>query len=178
MRSRAVLSVASPASPLEDELDGLTRLDLPDLRVRWRKLMRTAPPDHLPRSFLVRVLAYKLQARALGDLDPETARYLAGIERERVRRRTAHEKRAKAPPPVPPVPARVGLKPGAMLIREHAGQTHTVTIVPDGFAWNGGTYTSLSEIARQITGTRWNGPRFFGLRDKAAHPTRSEGQGA
>ena len=52
-------------------------------------------------------------------------------------------------------------------MREHAGRLHRVTVVPDGFAWNGSTYASLSEIARAITGTRWNGPRFFGLRDRA-----------
>jgi hypothetical protein len=60
------------------------------------------------------------------------------------------------------------LKPGALLVREHAGVQHRVTVVEAGFAWNGATYKSLSEIARAITGTNWNGPRFFGLRDRTS----------
>lgn len=160
-------------TPLDRELDELTHLDLQDLRGRWRKLMRTAPPDHLPRSLLLRVLAYKLQARAFGDLDPETVRYLAQIERDRVRRRAAGQRPSKKPPPIPPVPAARGLKPGSLLVREHAGRMHTVTVMSDGFSWEGSTYTSLSEVARAITGTRWNGPRFFGLRDKTSPTARA-----
>jgi hypothetical protein len=94
MGSPATLPVAAPASALNRELDELTRLDLPDLRVRWRKLMRTAPPDHLPRSLLLRVLAYKLQARAFGDLDPSRMRTVmagrSGRTRAASRGRTRH----------------------------------------------------------------------------------------
>ncbi|MER2267023.1 DUF2924 domain-containing protein, partial [Methylobacterium oxalidis] len=61
-----------------------------------------------------------------------------------------------------------GLTPRTQLVREHAGQVHSVTVLADGFAWQGRTFTSLSKVARAITGTRWNGPRFFGLRDKPA----------
>jgi hypothetical protein len=68
------------------------------------------------------------------------------------------------------VPAHRGLKPGTLLVREFEGQSHTVTVVPDGFAWTGATYKSLSEIARAITGTRWNGPRFFGLHERTIRP--------
>lgn len=151
------------------EIDALSGLDHHELRVRWRKLTRTAPPQ-LPRWLLQRLIAYRMQARAYGDLDPETARYLRQIDKERRRRRSsadADQRKAKAPPPIPPVPAYRGLKSGAVLAREFAGQMHTVTVVPNGFAWNGATYTNLSEIARAITGTRWNGPRFFGLRESA-----------
>ena len=162
----------APATPahlgfdLAAEIEALSRLDRHGLRVRWRKLMRSSPPEYLGRALLLRLLAYKLQARAYGELDRETARYLERIERERVRRRRAGEGRPKAPPPIPPVPANRSLKLGTLLAREHDGVLHRVTVVESGFAWNGAVYTSLSEIARVITGTRWNGPRFFGLRDR------------
>src|SRR5215212_8056182 len=155
---------------LAAEIEALSRLDLHGLRVRWRKLMRSPPPEHLGRALLLRLLAYKLQARVHGELDRDTARYLDRIERERIRRRRAGEGKPKAPPPIPPVPASRSLKVGTLLAREHDGVLHRVTVVESGFAWNGTTYTSLSEIARVITGTRWNGPRFFGLRDR---PTRT-----
>lgn len=171
MSAHPPLSPVATSASLEAQIEAFSALNLPDLRVRWRKLMRTAPPEHLPRFLIIRVLAYKLQARVLGDIDPETARYLTRVEQERVRRRSAgHKGRPKDPPPVPAVPAPRGHRPGTLLMREHAGEMHTVTVVTDGFAWNGTTYKSLSEIARQITGTRWNGPRFFGLRDGS--PTR------
>ncbi|MEE1657862.1 DUF2924 domain-containing protein [Microvirga sp. CF3062] len=67
---------------------------------------------------------------------------------------------------MPPVPTNTGLKPGTLLAREFNGTMHRVTVTQEGFAWQGITYSSLSEVARLITGTRWNGPRFFGLRDK------------
>jgi hypothetical protein len=158
---------AAGRTSLETQLDELARLDLHELRVRWRKLLRTSPPQ-LPRPVLLRVLAYRLQARAWGDLDRETVRYLDRIARESARRRRAGEEKRnpKAPPPIPPVPTPSKLKPGTLLAREFNGRMHRVTVTPDGFAWQGSTYKSLSEVARLITGTRWNGPRFFGLRDK------------
>jgi hypothetical protein len=160
---------------LEAEIEALSRLGLDALRMRWRQCLRTAPPPHLSRPLLFRLLAYKIQARLFGDLDRETARFLDRIETERVRRRAAGESKPKAPPPIPPVPSHRSLKPGTLLGREHEGQMHQVTVMTEGFAWNGQVYPSLSEIARLITGTRWNGPRFFGLRDKgvraADHPS-------
>ena len=132
----------------------------------WRKRLRSAPPA-LPRPLLMRVLAYRLQARAHGDLDPESGRTLDRIAREGARRRRAGEARPKAVPPVAAVPRQTGLKPGTVLMREYEGEAHHVTVVEGGFAWRGTTFASLSEIARAITGTRWNGPRFFGLRETA-----------
>jgi hypothetical protein len=175
-----MMGSVSPAAPgstsdqttagtaLDAEVAALSQLDLHQLRVRWRKLLRSHPPEHLSRSLLMRVLAYKLQARADGDLDGETVRYLDRIAKEQVRQLRRKEGRCKAPPAVPPVPVPRRLKAGTLLAREFGGQMHRVTVVADGFAWNGAIYTSLSEIARLITGTRWSGPRFFGLRDKGA----------
>ena len=168
----------SPEPKLADQqlaadLVALPGLDLDALRVLWRKRLRGTPPA-LARPLLVRLLAYRLQARAFGDLDPESARALDRIAKDSSRRRQAGEERSTAVPPVAAVPRPMGLKPGTVLMRDHGGETYHVTVVADGFAWRGSTYASLSEIARAITGTRWNGPRFFGLRE----PPKRGGDGA
>jgi hypothetical protein len=112
---------------------------------------RRAPP-HLPRHLLFRILAYRLQADHLGDLDPESQRLLDRSESpEKAGQRAANQTR-------PPV--------GTVLTREWNGQMQRVTVIENGFAWRGKTYPSLSKVALAITGTRWNGPQFFGLRDK------------
>jgi hypothetical protein len=154
----------------------LKSLNLEGLRQRWRKLHRTAAPQHLPRWLLFRILAYKIQADVLGDLDRETVRYLDQVADARERRQAAGEIRSgKKPPPVPPVPPRRGLKPGTVLVREYNKILHHVMVVQDGFSWNGSTYRSLSEAAFAITGTNWNGPRFFGLRS-ASKPNGKSGR--
>ncbi|GJD40812.1 DUF2924 domain-containing protein [Methylobacterium bullatum] len=160
--------MAAVISPkLKREIEALASLDLGDLRIRWRQHLRTAPPPHLSRTLMVRLLAYRIQAKVLGDLDRDSARLLDRIARERLRRRAAAERAAKpkAPPIVPPIPA-PGLRPGTLLVREFGGEVQTVTVMTGRFAWRETTYASLSEVARAITGTRWNGPRFFGLWDK------------
>ena len=115
---------------------GLKELDLEGLRRRWRKLFRAAAPPHLPKYLLFRVLAYRIQANALGDLDRESVRFLDSLACESERRRAQPGyRRSKAPPPVPPVPDRRGLKPGTILVREHAGVLHRVVVMENGFAW-------------------------------------------
>src|SRR5262249_205031 len=146
---------------LEDEIAHLRDLDLKGLRARWKGVFRRQPPVHLPRHLLFAVLAYRLQADALGDLAPDTVRLLnqlgsnAGLV-DTVGLASEFDRR------------RINLKPGTILTREWNGQYHRVTVVDQGFVWNGKTYDSLSRIAFAITGSKWNGPRFFGLRDKAA----------
>jgi hypothetical protein len=147
-----------PSSAPAEELAALPQLSLHELRVRWRKLHRTTPPPHLTRPLLLRMVAYKLQANALGDLDRETARFL-----DRVAQKLTKGARQKGL--VPPVSEKGMLKAGAVLVREHDGALHRVTVLEAGFSWQDRTYRSLSEVARAITGTNWNGPRFFGLRD-------------
>src|SRR5215212_3827356 len=120
MRATSIASLLLPAPTdagrdLEAEIEALSRLDLHELRLRWRQLLRTRPPEPLLRSLLLRLLAYKLQAKAYGDLDRETARYLDRIAKERVRRRRREEGYAKAPPLVPPVPTCRRLKVGTLL---------------------------------------------------------------
>jgi hypothetical protein len=167
-------SIAAPslsgASSLHEAIDLLARLDLGELRSRWRRELRSAPPAHLNRSLLLRVLAYRMQARAYGDLDRESVRYLDRIAMEHARRRSREARPRRTTTIVPPVPAQRGLKPGVILGREFGGQMHMVTVLADGFSWDGKSYKSLSEIARAITGTRWSGPRFFGLREREGTP--------
>ena len=141
---------------IENKIAHLRGLDLGGLRARWRSLTGRAAPPHLPKALLLRVLAYRVQAAALGDLDKATVRLLGRIAAE-----ARSGKRVEVP-----VPDRAGLKPGTVLVREWEGRPQRVMVLADGFAWNGGTYASLSLVARAITGTRWNGPRFFGLRDQ------------
>ena len=164
----------SPAAPLDEaqalrgEIEGLAALDLGELRSRWRQRLRSAPPATLPRALLLRLLAYRLQARLHGDLDAKSVAALDRLARDHARRRQAGETLPpKAPPPVPPALRERRLKPGTMLVRHHGGEQHRVVVLPDGYLWQGCRYASLSEAARAITGTRWNGPRFFGLRDAA-----------
>ena len=144
---------------LDDEIAHLRDLDFQGLRARWKSLFRGQPPPHLPRHLLFAVLAYRLQANELGDLDPATARLLkqiatSGGSPEASRRTNEFVRR------------RAELKPGTILTREWNAQIHRVMVADEGFAWNGKTYDSLSKVAFAITGTNWNGPRFFGLRDK------------
>jgi hypothetical protein len=141
---------------LENEIAHLRGLDLGGLRARWRSLTGRAAPSHLPKTLLLGVLAYRVQAAALGDVDKPTIRLL-----DRIADEALAGKRVEVP-----VPDRAGLKPGTVLVREWEGTPERVMVLADGFAWNGGTYPSLSKVARAITGTRWNGPRFFGLRDQ------------
>ena len=142
------------ASEIETEIAPLRDLDLAGLRARWRTSFGRQAPAHLPRHLLLRLLAHRIQADVLGDLDAATARVL-----DRLAGRGSGDTR--------PIANDVGLRPGTLLVREWAGASHRVMVLEEGFTWNGGSYKSLSKVARAITGTRWNGPRFFGLREKA-----------
>ena len=150
----------SPKASIEDEIARLRDLDLKGLRVRWRNAFGKPAPEHLTRYLLFRIIAYRLQADRFGDLDTETLKVLkqaAGQEgpASAVSKTLARlDQRRFAPPP------------GTVLVREWDRKSHRVMVMPDGFAWNGETFDSLSEIAFAITGTKWNGPRFFGLRDR------------
>ena len=143
---------------LAAEIAQLRELDVSTLRARWRVVFRKDAPLHLPRHLLMRVLAYRLQADRLGNLDAEVQRLLDSPRSpEQVSARVIETRRR-----------RISLRPGTVLTREWKGRMQRVAVMADGFAWNGTTYSSLSRIACVITGTRWNGPKFFGLRDKPA----------
>ena len=141
------------------EIARLRELDVAALRARWHTVFGRRAPSHLPRHLLFRILAYRLQADLLGDLDPESLRLL---DRSETPEKAGQWAVARRP---------VDVRLGTVLGREWNGQMQRVTVLENGFAWKGKTYPSLSKIALAITGTRWNGPRFFGLRDK---PSKKE----
>jgi hypothetical protein len=145
---------------VEDEIAHLRGLELGGLRARWQSVFqRPAPVAHLTRHLLFTVIAYRLQADRFGDLDHETKQVLD---------------RTVAKEAGPAMSARLAsfdqkrteLTPGTVLVREWDRQSQRVMVMADGFAWNGQTYDSLSKVAFAITGTKWSGPRFFGLRDR------------
>ena len=131
---------------INDEVRALERLDLEGLRTEWRRRYG-APPKLRSPDLLRRMLGWRIQAAAFGGLDAET--------RRRLRRPTAAR-------PLTPAPTS-----GTRLTREWKGARHEVEVVVGGFIYDGRRFASLSEIARSITGARWNGPRFFGLRAAA-----------
>jgi hypothetical protein len=137
--------------------------DLNGLRRHWRDHVGGEPPTHLPRWLLMRVLAYRLQSDAFGGLDKAIQRIL----------RSEKDDDAGAPfgQRAPQTREGVGLKAGALLVREWKGRLERVMILEEGFVWNGQTFSSLSQIAKAMTGTNWNGHRFFGLRQGKAFAT-------
>ncbi len=154
------LAIVSPGSGYVNEIDGeigeLAGLPRADLLERWRGIYRTRPPKGVSRRMMVRAIAYEMQAKKYGGLKPAVSRQLQRIAAGLV-----------AGEPVA-IKAASKLKPGARLVREWNGTTHVVEVVDDGFIWNGVRHSSLSVIARTITGARWSGPRFFGLASSGA----------
>ena len=135
----------------------LMNLSTIELRKHWRLQLSEKVPDHLPKSLLSKLLAYRLQEQQEGGLPKKAIAYLKRIETD------LREDRA----PETPYPEEQKLKPGCQLLREHHGIDHRVNVVDGGFEWRGKTYLSLSSVAKAITGTNWNGHRFFGLKAKA-----------
>ena len=159
MQSKRRNGRTSTRTSVEDEIAHLRGLDLKGLRSRWQTVFQRSAPAHLTRYLLFAVIAYRIQVDRYGDLDHATRQVL-----ERTDSREAR----------PAMSARLAsfdqkrteLTPGTVLVREWDRQAQRVMVMADGFDWNGQTYDSLSKVAFAITGTKWNGPRFFGLRDK------------
>jgi len=135
-----------------DEISRLPALSRTGLLSLWRELFRQPAHPKLRRDLIVPLLAYKLQEKAYGGLKPSTRRRLREIAEELERDRHAH------------VRSKPSIKPGTKLLRQWQDQTHEVLVTREGFEYRGRQYRSLSEIARKITGTRWSGPAFFGLK--------------
>jgi hypothetical protein len=136
---------------IEAELARLRSTPIAELRALWRAKFKSEPPKAFGPDLLRRSIAQTIQETAYGGLDPATARLLNQLIAQH----------AKTPGKIV-LPRRI--KPGAILVRQWKGHSHRVTVMSDGFAYDGKSYDSLSKIARLITGSRWNGPRFFGLR--------------
>jgi Protein of unknown function (DUF2924) len=146
----------SEAETLDLTIGGLDDLDADRLRLQWRNLLGGTAPAHLPRWLLLRVLAYRLQAAAPGGLNEATVR---SIRASRIDFAGSPFKTRK-----PRTRDGTGLNPGALLVREWKGKLERVMVLDKGFVWNGRTFGSLSLVAKAVTGTSWNGHRFFGLR--------------
>lgn len=141
---------------VSSQLDHLTSVDAVELRKLWREHFGCPPPPRMRRDMLARILAHENQTRAYGGLSKSAVKALDQVAREEF-----GESNRQRPPK-----ANLRLTPGTRLVRDWRGVTHEVCVTEHGFSWRGTSYSSLSAIARAITGTRWNGPAFFGLRSK------------
>src|SRR4051812_19344214 len=155
--SNSIVSAAVQRTSVLRSLAELKLATTPDLKRRWRELFGTEPHG-ISRVWLQSRLAYRIQELAYGGLKPETIARLEALGEQLdggnvVVRRTRVDNRPIA---------------GTRLIREYQGVEHTVTVLNDGYEWQGRPYRSLSAIARAITGTRWNGLVFFGVRRPGA----------
>ena len=163
LRTRSGASLRNPeaAQAISEQIVRLHELGSAELRTEWRRLFRTQPPS-LSRDLVMRAIAYRLQELAHGGLAKVTVRKLESLA-------AALEEDGE-----------IGLlsgpqiRPGARLVREWRGRTHTVSVTEAGFHYDGRDYASLTKIARAITGAHWSGPRFFGLKTREALPTRSQ----
>ncbi len=140
------------------QLAELETMPLADLNRKWTELFMTDPPGY-NRAFLVKRLAYRIQELAYGGLgeDAQTRLNLA-LDAGGYDELGRANARPKAKPPAE------GIVPGTLLVRDYQGERYTVTVIAGGYEFQGKPYKSLSPIAMEITGTRWNGPAFFGLR--------------
>ena len=143
---------------VEFEVNQISTMPIAELRVRWRACFKSEPRKAFGPDLLRRSLAQKIQEEAYGGLPQVTRKLLNQLIVQ------SAKDNGKII-----MPRRI--KPGAILVREWKGKTHRIAVVKEGFAFEGKPYSNLSEVARLITGARWNGPRFFGLRnDKGARP--------
>lgn len=146
-RGRKPQPAIAPAEEIDAKVAAIGAMNVYELRALWRKQKGTDPPAGLTKDLIARALTYRLQEQAFGGLSASTRRILRSFEKQ-------DSQRARH------------IVIGAVLVRDHEGKRHEVIAAPGGFLWEGHTYHSLSVIAQKITGTRWNGPRFFGLREK------------
>ena len=153
-RKTAKQSLRAAAEDLAGEIATLNTLEPAALLQKWKALFGTDPSPLLARIFMVRAIAYRLQERRFGGLKPSTQRLLdrVGEGRADVGRRRIPDRRVSA---------------GTVLIREWGGVSHRVTVLDHGVVYRGRRYRSLSEVAGVITGARWSGPLFFGLKRRA-----------
>ena len=149
--SRPSLGLGNETKNGRSAVAALAEMDFSRLRAERRRVYRTHPPKKLSRDLLQLAVAWKLQARVLGGLSARDRRQLTELADVLASRSDLPKAR------------RISLKPGARIVRHWGGETHEVVVAENGFVWRERTWKSLSVIAREMTGTRWSGPRFFGL---------------
>lgn len=140
--------MVASVNKLQQQIEAVEELPRDELVVRWIKMHGSLPPKGMNNPMLVRSGAYQLQAKRFGGLKHATHKALLGIAKGE-----AHKPQSPKP----------DIKSGMRLMREWHGQTHQVEVLEKGFEWQGEIYSSLSSIAKAITGTKWSGRRFFGL---------------
>jgi hypothetical protein len=161
-QERTARSMHDNRGRLAEELAALPGKTTRELMEAWQELIGTPPPARLSRDLLIRVIAYTLQEAALGGLPPSAKRKLAALTR------SAEKGGDNTADPM------LRLKPGAKLARVWRGKTHTVLVLQDGYEHRGKRYNSLTQIAHEVTGAHWSGPRFFGLAVSQRTTARSE----
>ena len=161
------------------EVARLARMTVPDLRARHEELFGAPARSH-HRDFLARQIAWRLQAKSEGGLPEETRQLALAVARDaplRIRiesaatRGAAEADRTSTTRLASNHDVRLPM-PGGLLAKEHKGETHVVKVLDNGFAYDGRLYRSLSAIAQEITGTKWNGYLFFGIAKEVAHGRR------
>ncbi|MBA3670231.1 MAG: DUF2924 domain-containing protein [Sphingomonas sp.] len=141
--------------PIKQRIDELARLPLEDLRSEWQRWHPDKSlPNRLPRDLLLRTIAWKMQEKQFGHVSSALIARLDKLSGQLSGSGSLDLERE------------IRLKTGTSIIREWHGQTYRVTALDEGFMWNEQRFESLSEIARAITGVRWSGPRFFGLKQR------------
>jgi hypothetical protein len=143
------------ANELSQQITALSELTLDELKERWRSIYKCAAPGRSSKKLLISAIAYRLQEQVLGGLKPSVRTML-----ERVAETFTV---CQVPPERPATKASTG----TVLMRDWRGQSHRVTVLARGVSYRQRNYRSLSEVARVITGTRWSGPRFFGLKTRS-----------
>jgi hypothetical protein len=157
------------AEQVEREIAALDDLDLKALQQRWRELYKVKPPYKIRSCFLRRAIAYRLQEIVYGGLKPRTRKELARIATDLCAKRAGASKAAiESADTSYRTPSRaLLLSPGTRLLREWNGTMQAVEVVDEGFVWHHKTYRTLSAVAVAITGTKWSGPKFFGLHGRS-----------
>ena len=171
---------------VDSELEALEGLGLDELRLQWRNRWGRLAPAHLSRGLLFRLMAYRIQTEAFGDLDRATAKMLDRLAATETQDRAsgatavvdASNPSKSSPSKTKESESPLVLKPGALLTREWQGRIERVMALDEGFAWNGKTYASLSAAAFAITGVKWNGHRFFFGPSCRSRSDRGGGTGA
>ena len=148
-----VKSRAGAAKTMDADLAALPTLSPDQLRWRWEELYGRPPPPKMRRALMIRAIAYRMQERALGGLSTSARKRLTQIADD--------IRQGRAPDRVT-----TSIKPGTRLLREWQGATHEVIVLEKGVQFRGAVWPSLSAVAREITGTRWSGPVFFGLKER------------